>query len=269
MQASTGFSDVDGSDRADELVAYLSLLAERLADVRRQGYTMLRVAPGAAVLDVGCGAGEVCVELAAIVGRDGTVAGIDPSEAMIAAAQRAAGASGRKIDLRVASIYALPFPDRTFDAVRSERVFQHLESPEAGLAEMIRVARPGGRLMVADPDHGQHGLGLDDPAHHRIYAATLRALLRMIVNPHSGTRLRAMFVRAGLAEIEQSVQSIPIAFADYVRALFLPERLAAAVEMGDITREEAGGFVAVLEARERAGTFDANVVAYMVAGTKR
>ncbi len=94
MKASTGFSDVDGSDRADELVAYLSLLAERLADVRRQGYTMLRVAPGAAVLDVGCGAGEVCVELAAIVGRDGTVAGIDPSEAMIAAAQRAAGASG-------------------------------------------------------------------------------------------------------------------------------------------------------------------------------
>ena len=46
LKASTGFSDVDGSDRADELVDYLSLLADRLADVRRQGYAMLRIDPG-------------------------------------------------------------------------------------------------------------------------------------------------------------------------------------------------------------------------------
>ena len=224
--------------------------------------------PGDAVLDVGCGAGEACVELATLIGPGGTVAGIDPSEVMIAAARKAAAASGHEVDLRVASIYALPFRDATFDAVRSERVFQHLEDPEAGLAEMIRVTRPGGRIMVADPDHGQHGLALDDPAHHRIYAATLRALLQMIVNPHSGTRLRAMFARAGLADIEQRVQSIPIAFADYVRALFLRERLAAAVLAGDITHAEADAFVAVLEARERAGAFDANAIAYFVAGTR-
>ncbi len=229
---------------------------------------MLRLAAGASVLDVGCGAGEVCVEIARIVGRDGRVAGIDPSEAMIAAARRAATAAGVTVDLRLASIYALPFPDGAFDAVRSERVFQHLADPEAGLAEMIRVTRPGGRIMVADPDHGQHGLALDEPAHHRIYAATLRALLRMIANPHSGTRLRAMLVSAGLADIEQHVLSIPIVFEDYVRALFLPERLASAVETGDITPGEAEGFVAVLEARERAGTFDANAIGYFVAATR-
>ncbi len=269
MKSTTGFSDVDGSDRANELVDYLSLLADRLADTRREGYAMLRVAPGSSVLDVGCGAGEACVELARVVGSTGQVAGIDASEAMIAAARRAAEGTECAIDLRVASIYALPFPDATFDAVRCERVFQHLEDPNAGLAEMIRVARPGGRLMASDPDHGQHGLALDDPAHHRIYAASLRALLRMIVNPHSGTRLRAMFTRAGLAEIEQRVRSIPIAFDDYPRALFLPERLAAAVRVGEITREEADGFVAALEARDRVGAFDANAIAYFVAGTRK
>src|SRR5215470_7211828 len=192
MNFTTGFSDVDGSDRADELVDYLALLADHLAEVRREGYAMLRIGPGSTVLDVGCGAGEVCVELARIVGETGTVTGIDSSEVMIAAAQRAASVAKHAIDLRVASVYALPFPDGAFDAVRAERVFQHLGDPEAGLAEMIRVTRPGGRLMVADPDHGQHGLALDDPAHRRTYAASLRALLKMIANPHSGTRLRAM-----------------------------------------------------------------------------
>jgi ubiquinone/menaquinone biosynthesis C-methylase UbiE len=268
MKHTTGFSDVDGSDRADELVDYLSLLAERLADTRREGYAMLRIGSGSSVLDVGCGTGEACIELAGIVGSEGGVVGVDPSETMIGAARRAADAAKRAIDLRVASIYALPFPDGTFDAVRSERVFQHLEDPEAGLAEMIRVTRPGGRLLVADPDHGQHGLALDDPAHHRIYRASLRALLAMIVNPHSGTRLRAMFARAGLADIAQRVQPIPIAYADYLRALFLPERLAAAITAGEITREEADDFVAALEARDRAGTFDANAIAYFVTATR-
>src|ERR1700757_3630339 len=101
MSYTTGFSNVDGSERADELVDYLALLADRLADVRREGYAMLRVAPRSRVLDVGCGAGEVCVELAAIVGDEGTVTGIDPSEAMIAAARRAANVAKRTVDLRV------------------------------------------------------------------------------------------------------------------------------------------------------------------------
>jgi ubiquinone/menaquinone biosynthesis C-methylase UbiE len=263
----TGFSDVDGSDRAGQLVAYLALLEGRLADVRRQGYAMLRIAPGASVLDVGCGTGGACVEIAERAGPTGRVAGIDPSEAMIAAARKAAG-SRSTIELRVASIYALPFPDGAFDAVRAERVFQHLGDPEAGLREMIRVTRPGGRILVADPDHGQQGLALDDPAHQRTFAATRRSMLAMIANPHSGTRLRGMLVRAGLAEIEQAVHPIPITFAEYVRAVFLADRLAAAVEAGEITREAADGFVAALEAREREGTFDANAIAYFVAGTR-
>jgi ubiquinone/menaquinone biosynthesis C-methylase UbiE len=268
MSKTTGFSDVDGSERADDLVDYLAVLADRLADARRDGYELLRLKPGAAVLDVGCGGGEVCVELAARVGPQGRVAGIDPSEAMIAAAKRAARASPHPIHLRVAGIYALPFPDGTFDAVRAERVFQHLRDPEAGLREMLRVTRPGGRVMAIDPDHGQHGLALDDPVHRRVHDASTRILLRMIVNPHSGTRLRGMFVRAGLADIEQAVKAFEITHPDFVPMVFLHDRLDTAVADGDVTREEADGFVAALEERHRNGTFFANAFGYNVAGTK-
>jgi len=65
-----GFSDVDTSERAQELVAYLGKLAEHLAGWRLEDYSRLDVKPGAAVLDVGCGAGEVSLELARRVGPD-------------------------------------------------------------------------------------------------------------------------------------------------------------------------------------------------------
>ena len=268
MTTTTGFSNVDDSARARELVDYLGVLADRLAGVRRAGYELLRLKQGASVLDVGCGAGEVCVELATRVGPQGRVAGIDPSETMIAAARQAAKSSRPPIELAVASIYSLPFPDATFDAVRAERVFQHLDDPEAGLTEMLRVTRAGGRVMAIDPDHGQHGLAIDEPGHRRVYEASTRALLRMIVNPHSGTRLRSMFVRAGLIEIEQAIYDVEITHSDFVHAVFLHDRLGMAVNAGEITREEADGFVAALEARHRDGTFFANAFGYNVAGTK-
>ena len=269
MQEQTGFSDVDGSGRSDALVDYLTLVAQHVGEFRRQGYDLMRLAPGDAVLDVGCGAGEVCVELAAIVGPTGRVAGVDLSEAMVEAARRTVAASGRSVELRTASAYELPFADGAFDAVRAERVFQHLDDPEAALREMLRVTKPGGRVMLSDPDHGQAGLALDDPAHRRIYEALQRAMTRMIVNPHSGTRLRGMLVRAGLDDVAQLVHSFAFDHPQFMQMFFVHERLAAATAAGEITEGEGARFLAALAERHRAGTFFGSAIGYTVAGTKR
>ena len=90
----------------------------------------------------------------------------------------------------------------------------------------------------------------------------------MIVNPHSGTRLRGLFVRAGLAEIDLGVASLELSHPDYVRMVSLGDRLASAVDAREITREEADRFAAALENRHRAGTFFANGVGYRIAATK-
>jgi len=262
------FSDVDHSGRSAALVEYLARAAQLASERRRIGYDQLHLQAGSSVLDVGCGAGEVCVELVARVGRRGRVAGVDVSQAMIDAARRAVAEAGVGVELHAATAYALPFPDGTFDAVRAERVFQHLEDADAGLAEMLRVTRSGGRITVMDPDHGQLGLALEDPADRRIFEAVHSDLLRSVVNPHSGTRLRGMFVRSGLRDIEQTVSAIEFVKPDFVRMLFLDDHLAAVVENGEITREDADRFARALEARHQAGTFFANVVAYRVAATK-
>ncbi len=268
MKEQTGFADVDSSGRSRELVDYLALVAQNMGDLRLGGYDMLRLAPGSAVLDVGCGVGEVCVELAARVGTAGKVAGVDLSEAMIEAARKTVSASGTAADLRVASVYELPFADATFDAVRSERVFQHLDNPDAGLREMIRVTRAGGRVLIIDPDHGQAGLAVDEPVHRRVFEAIQRAMVAMIANPHSGTRLRGMFARAGLTEIAHATLTPDFTFPHFMQMFFVDERLARVVAAGDISDAEARSFVAALEERHRAGTFFTNAIAYNVVGTK-
>ena len=134
---------------------------------------------------------------------------------------------------------------------------------------MLRVTKPGGRVMVSDPDHGQAGLALDDPAHRRVYEALQRAMMRMIVNPHSGTRLRGMFVRAGLGDVAQLVNSFAFDHPQFMQMFFVRERLAAATAAGEITESEGAEFIAALEERHRAGTFFGSAVGYTVAGTKR
>jgi SAM-dependent methyltransferase len=262
VASNTGFSNVDASGRAGELVDYLGLLAARLTDFRREGYELLGLEPGMRVLDVGCGAGEVCVELAARVGPEGGVAGIDLSEAMIDAARRASAAVGCAIDWRVASAYELPFADQSFDAVRAERVLQHLEHPERALAEMRRVTRAGGRILVVDPDHGQMGLALDDPAQRRVFEAVRRALLAAIVNPHSGVNLGPLLRSAGLTDVRVQGRVLEVGAEDFARLFFLHDLLDALVASGELSGAQARDFIEALRERAAAGNFYSNAVGY-------
>ena len=109
------------------------------------------ITPGDSVLDVGCGTGEVTL-LAKKRTGNGTVYGIDPAPEMIAVARSKAARKKLEIDFRVAVIEALPFPDSSIDVVTSSLMMHHL--PEdlkvRGLAEIYRVLKPGGRLLIAD-----------------------------------------------------------------------------------------------------------------------
>ena len=101
------------------------------------------VAPGMRVLDVGCGPGGLAQELAARVGAAG-VAAIDPAPQFAEACrERNPGA-----DVRVGAAEELPWADGTFDAALSQLVIAFMSDPDAGVAEMRRVTRPGGTVAA-------------------------------------------------------------------------------------------------------------------------
>src|SRR5215470_7944390 len=109
-----------------------------------------RIARGHAVLDIATGPGEPALTIAALVGPEGKVFGVDPVVEMIEAARRAAdrlGFSNAQFD--VASAGSLPFPADTFDAVTSRFGVMFFPSPVDAMREMLRVLKPGRKLALA------------------------------------------------------------------------------------------------------------------------
>ncbi|MDX6689654.1 MAG: hypothetical protein QOG15_1111 [Solirubrobacteraceae bacterium] len=98
--------------------------------------------PGARILDAGCGSGRTLDELA----RWGDASGLDAEPAGVAAAR-----SRGHADVRVGAVEQLPWPDGTFDLVTCLDVIEHTPDDRHTLAELRRVTRPGGHLVVTVP----------------------------------------------------------------------------------------------------------------------
>lgn len=120
----------------------LAVLFAELADVRT----------GLRALDVGCGPGALTAQLVARLGSD-SVWAIDPSESFVAATR----ARLPHVDVRSGVAESLPFPDDGFDVVLAQLVVHFMSDPVSGLAEMARVARPGGLVAACVWDHAGGG----------------------------------------------------------------------------------------------------------------
>lgn len=123
-------------------------------DVRRRrriALAALDAQPGERVLDVGCGPGFFVSDLLAVVGPTGAVVGVDSSEPMLALAGSRCGKSPNA-EFHEGAATALPFGDAEFDAALSVQVMEYVDDIPLALAEIYRVVKPGGRLMIWDTD---------------------------------------------------------------------------------------------------------------------
>lgn len=150
-QKSDGHSHVLHNPRAyDWLARTITLGGEQR--FRRRTVDLAELKSGDAVLDVGCGTGTLLIEAAKRIGPSGLLHGVDRSPEMLAHAARKAGAEHIRANFREASSDRLPFAEASFDVVFCTLMLHHLPAPMqvATVAEMRRVLRPGGRIVIVD-----------------------------------------------------------------------------------------------------------------------
>lgn len=143
----------------DQLVSLLTLGRRRR--LRAMTIALARIQPGERVLEVGCGTGDVALAACAPAGPHGSVSGIDAGPEMIAVARAKAARAGVTVDFRLEPIEALTYPDATFDIVLSSLMMHHLpdDLKRQGLAEIARVLKPGGRVLIIDVKRPSTRLG--------------------------------------------------------------------------------------------------------------
>ncbi len=193
----------------DRLLYLDTLSATEFAQAyKRQSFELLDVQEGGWVLDVGCGLGDDVRMLAQRVGRTGRVLGVDNDAAMVAAARQRGSGKTLPVAFHLGDVHHLAFREDVFDCCRADRVFQHLEDPRQALAEIVRVARPGARIVAIEPDWETLVVDVADRATTR--KITNFTCDRMVRNGWIGRQLPNLFRAYGLAEIGVAAGAVPL-----------------------------------------------------------
>ncbi len=158
----------------------------------------LEIKLGNSVLDIGCGTGRLSEHVLRIIGKNGYLAGIDPSEHRIKIARQKLKEASN-VYLRQCSDRDLSnFADNIFDAVYLNAVFHHIADKTAALTHINRILKPGGRLGISDPARESSGI--------------LRMITREVLRPYgldssndelvTREELRSLIVSAGLEALK-------------------------------------------------------------------
>ncbi len=192
--------------------AFLDRSDRFFAPLDRDIVAWLQLAPGSRVLDAGCGGGGLTRLLARAVGSGGEVVGLDANPQLIEWGRsqgKEADVAGQ-IQFQEGDVLHLPFEDDTFDLVWCSRVIHGLSDQVAGVRELARVVRPGGRVVLREGGLPLHFLpfdaGLGDPglegrlrvAHAQMFANWRCSLPNGVAYPYGWSH---MLREAGLNSV--------------------------------------------------------------------
>jgi len=222
-----GYSDTE-QDRLIRQAGLLAPITERLC--RAAG-----ISEGQRVLDLGCGAGDVSIIVARLVGDTGEVIGIEQNPSMIALARRRWVSLGlRNVTVIKGDAHAMAL-EGTFDAAVGRLVLNHFRHPSAVLRSVAAVVRPGGAVVIQEGAWGPTlAIAARLPLWFQLLSVIRETLVRSGLNPERGLDLDRLFQEAGLSRCSLSLD-MPLAgddsIADLQLELFRTLR-PAAVEHG-------------------------------------
>ena len=231
---------VEGRDR-------LRVLSRVMHESTMALFDQLGVGEGHSCLDVGCGGGDVTMELASRVGETGHVVGVDMDETILELARDDAATRGldhlefRTLDIRTDAV------GTDFDVVYARFLLTHLPNPPEIIAAFRHHVRPGGRVVVEDIDFSGYFIYPDCEAfacYHELYCATVT---KRGGDPNIGHRLPVLLQEGGLADVGMKVvqpigtqgeaKLINAITMENIRDVVLSDGLATAGEIDTIVRD--------------------------------
>ena len=193
------------------------------------------------------------------------VLAIDGSQVMVDAARRRHG-DVAGLAFEVADATELPYRDASFDGYRIDRVLQHIADPATAVGEMARVLRPGGVLVAFDSDWETLTI---DPPDRAFTRAVLNAWCDRFPSGWIARRMRALFLDAGLADVETHPNTLVCTDLEIADRVF--SFLATAdglVKAGTVGADDADRWRRALRNSDAAGRFFTSYTGFLVPGTR-
>ena len=195
------------------------------------------------------------------------IVGVDSSTTMIKTARaRVHDAKESRADCQLGDIYNLDFSDKTFDGCRADRIFHHLDRPEQALQELVRVTKPGGRIVLFDPDFDAS-----------VIAATDQDVTRRVIHMISDRVLAGSDARNHAARMQRvglsNILVIPktFLFLDYElgeRLLGIEDAVHRLVQQAAIDLAAATAWLEELKQRNQRKAYLSMITGFTVAGQK-
>ncbi len=236
-QDGSPWSSVDQSADPSAFIRFLDKLRadDSVRAWKLQSYKYLEAKNGSHILDVGCGTGEDVRALAQHVGNTVRVVGVDSSEVMIVEAQKRANGLNLPVEFFVGNAHQLDFTE-SFDGCRADLTFQNLDNPQQALAELVRVARPGARIVLSEPDWETFIINADD----RIVT---RKILNYICDSHPngwfGRQMMELFKEEGLTDLTvKPVTSVGTGYTELNQRFSIERRANVVFEAGIVSEDE-------------------------------
>jgi ubiquinone/menaquinone biosynthesis C-methylase UbiE len=262
------FTDVDHAKTPSDYVHILD--AQRampfIQQYKQRVRALLDLHPELQVLDAGTGTGEDAQEMAKLVAPGGQVVGLDLSQTMINEARLRVQDPSLPLRFVQGDIQHLPFENATFDCCYADRIFIHIPDPQLALSELVRVTRPGGKLLIVKGDHETQVLDTPYPDVTRRFFRFRNDGMRQ---PDIAHRLYALFRDAGLWNVQ--IEPLVRVTTDYetIRPVaHYIEGMRIAQSCGVVTAEEAEQWILYLEEAMQTGRFFHAITWFITSGHK-
>ncbi|MBW4509597.1 MAG: methyltransferase domain-containing protein [Scytonematopsis contorta HA4267-MV1] len=264
----SGYSGVDNSSNPTKYISRLDKVGESALwqGIKAEMLSLLKVEPGNSIIDVGCGTGDDVRAIAKVMEFKGRFVGVDKSSTMIEEAKQRSAGSKLPAEFYICDAENLEFPDNSFDCCRVERVLQHLDNPQKALAEILRITKPGGRIVVVEPDYGSVKI---QGSSQQVTCKLLERRCNHFRNGRIGMHLMLLYKRLGLVKIAMRVIQVTNTNIDAQHENFLVRKyIEPAVEMGVISAQEGHRWLEDLKKAEERGDYQHSISLFLIGGCK-